>query len=83
MVARANKSQSAQERDQLIRRTLVDTLTFSERVQMVKHFEEPSAWLMDRADYGSSLACQKFQQADTLETRRAVQTTAKEKLHTI
>jgi len=76
VIARADETQCAKERDQLAGGALIHALALSQRIQMVKHLEETSARLVDRADNRSPLTRQKLQQTDALETRRTVQTTA-------
>lgn len=81
MVAWTHESQLAQERHELLRRALVDALPLGERVQVVEHLEESSARLVDRADDGAASARQRLEQRDTLEARRAVQTTVTDRAH--
>lgn len=75
VVAWTHESQLAQEWHELLRRALVDALPLGECVQVVEHLEKSSARLVDRADDGAASARQRLEQRDTLEARRAVQTT--------
>lgn len=81
VIAWTHESQLAQERHELLRRALVDALPLGERVQVVEHLEESSARLVDRADDGAASTRQRLEQRDTLEARRAVQTTVTDRAH--
>jgi len=72
MVTRTFESEGAEERDELFCGSLVDTLSFSKGVQMVKHLKQSSTGLMNRTDDCSATTTQRFQQGNTLEARTTV-----------
>jgi len=72
MITGTFESEGAEERDELFRGSLVDTLSFGKGVQMVKHLEQPSTGLMNRTDNCTATTTQRFQQGNTLETRTTV-----------
>jgi hypothetical protein len=81
VVAWAHESKSAKERHKLLCWTLVDTLSLSQGVQVVKHLKEPGTWLVDGADDCTTTSGQWLQQWNALEAGRAVQTTEKKKFY--
>jgi len=50
MITGTFESESAEERNELFRRSLIDTLPFSKGVQMIKHLEQSSTRLMNGTD---------------------------------
>jgi len=60
MITGTFESESAKERNELFRRSLVDTLSFSKGVQMVKHLKQSSTGLMNRTDDSTAATTKRF-----------------------
>lgn len=60
MIRRTMQSSLSQIRDKTFNATLVNALTFGNGVQMVKHFEQHGAGLVDGTNDGSSSRCYFF-----------------------
>lgn len=78
MIAGTVEAERAEERHELGGRALVDALALGQGVQGVEHLEEPSGWLVNRADYRAAAPGQGLQQRDALEAGRRVQAAAKQ-----
>lgn len=60
MITGTFESESAEERNELFRRSLVDTLSFSKGIQVVKHLEQSSTGLMNRTDDSTAATTKRF-----------------------
>lgn len=76
MIVRTGQSERAEERHQMLGGSLVQALTAGHRVQLIEHFEQQRARLMDGAHDCATFEGQAFQQGDAAGGWWTVQTSA-------
>lgn len=67
MIGRALQSDSLQKLHSVLGRTLVGALTRTEHIDLVKQIVNVRRWLMNCADNGPTLVCQRAQQLNGIK----------------